>query len=56
MENRAEYIKPIDANKCKFYFVSKFDMKLSVPSSMMESKGSEGQEKWVKEFIKGLEK
>ena len=27
-------------------------MKLSAPISMMEGKGSEGQEKWVKEFIK----
>lgn len=50
--NRGEYIKPIDANSCKLYFVSKFDMKLSAPASMMEGKGSEGQEKWIKEFIK----
>ena len=51
-ENRGEYIKPIDNNKTKLYFCSKFDMKMSVPVSMMEGKGSEGQEKWVKEFIK----
>ena len=51
-ENRGEYIKPIDGNKCKLYFCSKFDMKLYVAASMMESKGAEGQEKWVKEFIK----
>jgi hypothetical protein len=55
-ENRGEYVKPIDANKCKLYFVSKFDMKLSAPISMMEGKGSEGQEKWVKEFIKQIGK
>ena len=50
--NRGEYVKPIDANSCKLYFTSKFDMKLSAPASMMEGKGSEGQEKWIKEFIK----
>ena len=52
MENRGEYIKPINSNQCKLYYCSKFDMKLSAPVSMMEGKGSEGQEKWVKEFIK----
>ena len=51
-ENRGEYIKPINDNQCKFYAITKFDMKLSAPVSMMESKGSEGQCKWVKEFIK----
>ena len=56
MENRGEYVKPIDANKCKLYFVSKFDMKLYVAASMMEGKGAEGQEKWIKEFIKQLGK
>ena len=53
-QNRGDYVKPIDANKCKFYITSKFDMKLSAPVSMMEGKGSEGQEKWIKEFIKQL--
>ena len=56
MEHRGEYVKPIDANRCKLYFVTKFDMKLSVSASMMEGKGSEGQEKWIKEFIKQCEK
>ena len=51
-ENRGEFIKPIDNSKCKLYICSKFNMKLSVAASMMEVKGSEGQEKWVKEFIK----
>lgn len=51
-ENRGEYVKPIDATKCKLFICSKFDMKLSAPASMMEGKGSEGQAKWVKEFIK----
>ena len=50
--NRGEYVKPIDANSCKLYFTSKFDMKLNAPASMMEGKGSEGQEKWFKEFSK----
>ena len=51
-DNRGEYVKPIDSNKCKLYLATKFDMKLSIAASMMEGKGSEGQEKWVKEFIK----
>ena len=51
-ENRGEYIKPINDNQCKLYLITKFDMKLSAPISMMEGKGSEGQAKWVKEFIK----
>ena len=51
-ENRGEYVKPIGNNKCKLYIGTKFDMKLSAPTSMMEGKGSEGQAKWVKEFIK----
>ena len=51
-DNRGEYVKPIDANKCKLYLATKFDMKISIGASMMEGKGSEGQEKWVKEFIK----
>ena len=51
-ENRAEYIKPINDNSCKLCIASKFDMKLNAPVSMMEGKGSEGQAKWVKEFIK----
>ena len=51
-ENRGEFVKPIDGYKCKLYICSKFNMKLSVASSIMEGKGSEGQEKWVNQFIK----
>ena len=51
-ENTANYVKPIDGTKCKLYMCSKFNMKLNIPASMMEGKGSEGQEKWVKQFIK----
>ena len=51
-ENRGEYVKPINDNQCKYYNITKFDMKLSAPVSMMEGKGSEGQAKWLKEFLK----
>ena len=51
-ENRGNYVEPLDENKCKFYLASKFDMKMSVGASMMEGKGSEGQLKWFKEFVK----
>ena len=54
--NRGEYVKPIDEKSCKLHLATKFDMKMSVPASMMEGKGSEGQEKWVKEFIKNCGK
>ena len=50
-ENRGEYVKPINDNQCKLYLITKFDMKMNAPISMMEGKGSEGQAKWVKEFI-----
>ena len=55
-ENTGNFVKPIEGNKCKLYMWSKFNMKLSAPTSMMESKGSEGQEKWVKKFIKQCKK
>ena len=51
-ENRGNYVEPLDEYKCKFYLASKFDMKMSVGASMMEGKGSEGQLKWFKEFVK----
>ena len=54
--NRGEYVKPIDEKSCKLYLATKFDMKMNAPTSMMEGKGSEGQEKWVKEFIKNCGK
>ena len=44
-------MKPISDNQCKMYVISKSDMKLSAPVSMMEGKGSDSQAKWVKEFI-----
>ena len=53
--NRGEYVKPIDEKSCKLYLATKFDKRMS-PVSMMEGKGSEGQEKWVKEFIKNCGK
>lgn len=56
LENKSKYIKPIGPNKTKFYYVNKFDMKLSVGGSMMESKGAEGTEKWFKSFLKQLGK
>ena len=45
-------MKPISDNQCKMYVISKSDMKLSAPVSMMEGKGSEGQVKSIKEFLK----
>ena len=50
--NFGRYVKPISDNQCKMYVISKFDMKLSAPISMMEGKGSEGQLKSIKEFLK----
>ena len=54
LENKSKYIKPIDENKSRFIYVNKFDMKISLGSSMMESKGAEGTEKWFKQFLKHL--
>ena len=51
-KNFGRYVKPISDNQCKMYVISKFDMKLSAPISMMEGKGSEGQLKSIKEFLK----
>jgi hypothetical protein len=51
-KNFGRYVKPISDNQCKMYVISKFDMKLSAPISMMEGKGSEGQVKSIKEFLK----
>lgn len=50
-ENGGQYIKPINENQCKFYSISKFDFKISAPVSMMESSGSDGQFKGIKDFI-----
>ena len=56
LQNKSKYVKPIDGNKTKFYYVNKFDMKVSVGGSMMESKGADGTEKWFKSFLKQLGK
>jgi len=56
LENKSKYIKPIGPNKTKFYYVNKFDMKVNVGGSMMESKGADGTEKWFKNFLKQLGK
>ena len=57
--NRAAYICPYmdeEREKCKLYLASCFDMKMSFGVSMMKSKGSEGQGKWVEELIKNINK
>ena len=51
-KNFGRYVKPISDNQCKMYVISKSYMKLSAPVSMMEGKGSEGQVKSIKEFLK----
>ena len=56
LENKSKYIKPIGPDKTKFYYVNKFDMKVNVGGSMMESKGADGTEKWFKNFLKQLGK
>ena len=56
LENKSKYIKPIGPNKTKFYYVNKFNMKVNVGGSMMESKGADGTEKWFKSFLKQLGK
>ena len=55
LENKSKFVKPIDANRSRFIYVNKFDMKLNAGGSMMESKGADGTEKWFKEFLKHLE-
>ena len=54
--NKSKYIKPIDINRTKFYYVSKLDMKINASNSIMESKGAEGTEKWFKAFLNQLGK
>ena len=57
--NRAAYICPYmdeEREKCKLYLASCFDMKMNFGVSMMKSKGSEGQGKWVEELIKNINK
>ena len=53
---RGEYVKPIEEKSCKLHLATKFDMRMTAPVSMMEGKGSEGQENWVKVIIKNCGK
>ena len=55
-EIRSDYIKPIDNNKCQMFYVSKFNMKVSAPLSMMERKGSSGQQNFVEKITKQISK
>lgn len=54
LENKSKYIKPIDGNKTKFCYVNKFDLKVDLGGSMMESQGSEKIDKWFKNLLKQL--
>ena len=47
-ENGGQYVSPIDKYRTKFYFCSKFNMKLNIGISMIEREGAKGQAKWVK--------
>jgi len=55
-ENRGKYVKPINEKQCKFYLASKFNMKVTLGISLLEVKGSEGQEDWIKDLIKNCGK
>ena len=55
-ENGGVYIRPINEKQCKFYYIAKFDFKISAPTFMMEGTGSEGQLDSMKEFIDFCEK
>ena len=52
--NKSKYIKPIDGNKTKFYYVNRFDLKLDLKGDVMESKGADKTEKWFKQFLAHL--
>jgi hypothetical protein len=54
LENKSKYIKPISSHKTKLYYVSKFDMKISLGGDVMDKKGAQGTEKWFKDFLKQL--
>ena len=56
LENKSKYVKPLGPNQTKFYYVNKFDLKVSVSASMMEGKGADSTEKWFKDFLKQLKK
>lgn len=51
---RCKYIKPINNNKTKFYYVNKTDLKLSINDSILENHGAEKMENWLKDFLKQL--
>ena len=57
---RTGYICPFfdekEGEKCKLYLATCFDMKMNFGISMMKSKGSDGQRKWVEDFIKNINK
>lgn len=50
-QNMGEYIMPINENKSKLYSIAKFDFKISVPTFLMETTGSEEQLKAIKELV-----
>ena len=56
LENKSKFVQPLGQNKTKFYYVNKFDLKVSVSASMMEGKGADSTEKWFKDFLKQLNK
>ena len=52
--NKSKYIKPIDDNRTKLYYASKYDLKVNMGGAAMESKGAGQIEKWFNEFLKQL--
>jgi len=56
LENKSKFVQPLGPNQTKFYYVNKFDLKVSVSASMMEGKGADSTEKWFKDFLKQLKK
>lgn len=52
--NKAGYIRPLNENQCLLFLGSEMDMKMPGSIGMMESKGTDGQETWVKNFLKTL--
>ena len=56
LENKSKFVQPLGPNQTKFYYVNKFDLKVSVSASMMEGKGVDSTEKWFKDFLKQLKK
>ena len=54
--NKSKYIKPIDNNRTKFYYVNKCDLKLNVAAPKMEDKGAKIIENWFNDFLQQLGK